>query len=141
MSVLGMVAWFAAAVSLWLGARRHEGAVAREILPQLLREKGAAEVTVPPAYRTVKPEQADGTRIRDLAAAGAIDLVTFTSSSTVTNFCALAGEFPQGLKTAVIGPITAQTARRQGFEVVVSPKDYTVDALLDAIVSHFQPRA
>jgi diguanylate cyclase (GGDEF)-like protein/PAS domain S-box-containing protein len=29
MSVLGMLAWFAAAASLWLGARRHEGAVAR----------------------------------------------------------------------------------------------------------------
>jgi diguanylate cyclase (GGDEF)-like protein/PAS domain S-box-containing protein len=29
MSVLGMLAWFAAAVSLWLGARRYSGAVAR----------------------------------------------------------------------------------------------------------------
>ncbi len=29
MSVLGMLAWLAAAASLWLGARRHEGAVAR----------------------------------------------------------------------------------------------------------------
>jgi diguanylate cyclase (GGDEF)-like protein len=29
MSVLGMLAWFAAAVSLWLGARRHDGAIAR----------------------------------------------------------------------------------------------------------------
>jgi diguanylate cyclase (GGDEF)-like protein/PAS domain S-box-containing protein len=29
MSVLGMLAWCAAAVSLWLGARRYEGAVAR----------------------------------------------------------------------------------------------------------------
>src|SRR5436190_3758722 len=29
MTVLGMLAWFAAAVSLWLGARRYTGAVAR----------------------------------------------------------------------------------------------------------------
>jgi diguanylate cyclase (GGDEF)-like protein len=29
MSVLGMLAWFAAAVSLWLGARRHDSAFAR----------------------------------------------------------------------------------------------------------------
>ena len=29
MSVLGMLAWFAAAASLWLGARGHEGALAR----------------------------------------------------------------------------------------------------------------
>jgi len=29
MSVLGMLAWCAAAVSLWLGARGHDGAIAR----------------------------------------------------------------------------------------------------------------
>src|SRR5580658_2459180 len=29
MSVLGMLAWSAAAVSLWLGARGHDGAIAR----------------------------------------------------------------------------------------------------------------
>jgi uroporphyrinogen-III synthase len=38
----------------------------------------------------------------------------------------------------VIGPITAETARHEGFEVVVCPAEYTVDALIDAIVAHFQ---
>lgn len=114
-------------------------AIAREVLPQLLREKGAAEVTVAPAYRTVKPARADRARICELAAAGAIDLVTFTSSSTVTNFRDLTGELQRRLKAAVIGPITEETARSEGFEVVVSAKKYTVDALLDAIVAHFQP--
>jgi len=112
--------------------------VAREILPQLLCETGAAEVAVAPAYRTVKPAQADSARIRELAAAAAIDLVTFTSPSTVTNFQDLTGELTRGLKAAVIGPITELTARREGFEVVVCPKAYTVDALVDAIVAHFQ---
>jgi uroporphyrinogen III methyltransferase / synthase len=113
-------------------------AVAREILPEQLREKGAAEVVVAPTYRTVKPSRVDGSRIREFISAGAIDLVTFTSSSTVTNFCELIGDISPGLKTAVIGPITADTARRAGFEVVASPAEYTVDALVEAISTYFE---
>src|SRR5208337_2851157 len=63
--------------------------VAREALPEILRAKGAGEVVVAPAYRTVKPKGARIERMRELIASGAIDLVTFTSSSTVTNFCDL----------------------------------------------------
>jgi uroporphyrinogen III methyltransferase / synthase len=113
-------------------------AVAREILPTQLREKGAAEVIVAPVYRTVRPTHANATRIRELMASGSIDLLTFTSSSTVTNFRELVGEIPPRLEAAVIGPITADTAREAGFEVVVSPVDYTVDALVSAIVKHFE---
>jgi uroporphyrinogen III methyltransferase/synthase len=110
--------------------------VAREILPELLLEAGAREVVVAPVYQTVKPADAPVERIRELIAAKAIDLVTFTSSSTVTNFCELAGESSRGLKAAVIGPITAETARTHGFNVVVCPDDYTIDALTAAIVAH-----
>jgi uroporphyrinogen III methyltransferase/synthase len=113
-------------------------AVAREILPTQLREKGAAEVIVAPVYRTVRPARANTPRTRELMASGSIDLVTFTSSSTVTNFRELVGEIPRGLQAAVIGPITADTAREAGFEVVVSPVEYTVDALVSAIVKHFE---
>jgi uroporphyrinogen-III synthase len=62
--------------------------------------------------------------------------VTFTSSSTVTNFCELIGDPSRGLKAAVIGPITAETARTRGFNVVVCPDDYTIDALTAAMVAH-----
>jgi len=72
-------------------------------------------------------------------------LVTFTSSSTVTNFCELVGASANGLKAAAIGPITAATARDRGFEVVVSPDEYTIPALTEAIRKFFtrasQPRA
>ncbi len=129
-----------------IGASRIAGArilipraaVAREALPDLLRKEGAAEVVVAPAYQTVKPEHADISRIRAVVADGAVDLVTFTSSSTVTNFRELVGAIPPRLKAAVIGPITAETARHEGFEVVVCPAEYTVDALIDAIVAYFQ---
>jgi uroporphyrinogen III methyltransferase / synthase len=112
--------------------------VAREILPKLLLEHGAREVIVAPTYRTIAPPHADAARMRKLVAANAIDLVTFTSSSTVTNYCAIVGAPPVGLKAAAIGPITAATARERGFTVVAEPPEYTVAALADAIVRYFE---
>jgi uroporphyrinogen-III synthase len=47
---------------------------------------------------------------------------------------------PTGLEAAVIGPITAETARALGFEVVVQPGRYVVEALADAIVEHLGRR-
>ena len=111
--------------------------VAREILPDLLRHHGAREVVVAPAYRTVRPAAADAEGLRALIAANAIDLVSFTSSSTVTNFVAMAGVPVAGIKAAAIGPITAETARAHGFEVVIAPTQYTVEALLAAIVEYY----
>jgi uroporphyrinogen III methyltransferase / synthase len=111
--------------------------VAREALPDLLREKGAREVVVAAAYKTIKPKSAPVSRIRGLLSSGRIDLVTFTSSSTVDNFCDLIGSLPRAIKAATIGPITAQTARSRGFEVVISPSEYTVTALSAAIVDYF----
>lgn len=107
--------------------------VARDALPKLLREHGAREVVVAPCYRTIKPKNAQVDRIRELIALRKIDLVTFTSSSTVNNFCELVGRAASRLKAAAIGPITAETARQRGFDVVVSPREYTIPALTQAI--------
>ncbi len=128
-----------------IGAERIAGArvlipraaVAREALPELLLSHGAREVVVAPAYRTRMPAAADADRMRALIANGAIDLLTFTSSSTVTNFIAMTGVQGAGLKAAAIGPITAETARAHSFEVVVEPATYTVDALIAAIVGYY----
>ncbi len=128
-----------------IGVRRIRGKrflipraeVAREALPEILRAKGAKEVEVAPAYRTVKPRGARVERMRQLIAAGSIDLVTFTSSSTVTNFCDLVGAPASRLKAAVIGPITAATAQQRGFEVIVTPPKYTIPALTTAIAEYY----
>jgi uroporphyrinogen III methyltransferase/synthase len=132
-----------------IGARQIRGKrflipraeVAREVLPETLRAKGAKTVEVAPAYRTVKPKGAHAERMRELIASGAIDLVTFTSSSTVTNFCDLIGAPAKGLRAAAIGPITAATARERGFKVVVSPREYTIPALTEAIRAYFARRS
>jgi len=111
--------------------------VAREILPRMLEDAGAAEVVVAPAYRTKKPAGLAVERMRAMVAAGQVDMVAFTSSSTAANFRDLIGRI-DGLKAAAIGPITADTARRCGFDVVVSPKEYTVAALIEEIRRYFE---
>jgi len=88
---------------------------------------------------------ADGDALRSALAAGEIDMVTFTSSSTVANFSALLPpeeirQLMEGVQVAAIGPITADTAREYGYPVAVSAATYTIDGLCDAILGHFQPR-
>ncbi len=122
----------------FLIARAQE---AREVLPEMLRSEGAAEVVVAPIYKTVAPTGAAIERIRDLVVAQAPHLVVFTSSSTVSNFCALMGRRGDGQKAAVIGPITEKTAREHGFSVVVKPDAYTVAALTDAILGYLSSKS
>ena len=106
-------------------------------MPEILRERGAKEVVVAPAYRTIKPKGAQIARVRELIASGKIDLVTFTSSSTVTNFCEMMDMSGKGIRAAAIGPITGATAEERGFEVVVRPREYTIEALTAAIGEYF----
>lgn len=129
-----------------IGAARIAGArflipraeTAREVLPETLRALGAREVVVAPAYRTIRPDTAEAERIGALLETGAIDLAAFTSSSTVENFVAMVGAgAARQAKAAVIGPITAATARAHGLEVAVEAAEYTVAGLTDAIVTFF----
>jgi uroporphyrinogen III methyltransferase/synthase len=115
---------------------------ARELLPEKLREAGAA-VDVVPAYRTLKPEAPRQT-LAALFERGGVHLLTFTSSSTVKNFADLfGGRLPQMMKqvpVACIGPITADTAAKVGLRCDIMPEDYTIPALVEAIVSYFNGR-
>ena len=105
-------------------------AVARDVLPRGLAALGW-EVEVVEAYRTV-PAPLDEDRRTRLADA---DLITFTSSSTVTRFLDAAG--PAGVPpvVAAIGPVTAATAREQGLRVDIEAPVHTIDGLVDAIVA------
>ena len=107
-------------------------AVARDVVPDALDAAGAL-VDVVEAYRTVEASSS-----REMLAAlvdrGEVDLVTFTSASTVTNFVQLVGASrATGTRAACIGPITAATARDAGFDVTVEAEEYTVPGLVAAI--------
>ncbi|MGA2226444.1 MAG: uroporphyrinogen-III C-methyltransferase [Syntrophobacteraceae bacterium] len=115
--------------------------VAREILPEKLREWGA-QVDVVPAYMTVLPEH-DVEKIRMLLSNCEIDCLTFTSSSTVSNFFALISNedlqhCADRMAVACIGPITAQTAEKFGLKTSIMPSQYTIRGLVDSIVSFFE---
>jgi len=106
---------------------------AREILPEKLREMGA-EVEVAPAYRTVCGDVDSEALVSELIN-GEIDVVTFTSSSTVKNLVNIIGsvDFLKDVKTACIGPVTADTAKSLGIEPDIIAKKYTIDGLVEAI--------
>jgi len=113
---------------------------ARDTLPQGLREMGA-KVDVIEVYRTIKPK-GGVKRLRHLLTDGGIDAITFTSSSTVTNFIDLLKKedfkkFLKGIAIACIGPITAQTVKKLGMKAHIQPKEYTIPALVQAISNYF----
>jgi uroporphyrinogen III methyltransferase / synthase len=119
--------------------------VAREILPEQLRELGAT-VDVIPVYRTISPA-VDVASLTQQFHDGRVAVVTFTSSSTVRNFVEIFGgrdavkPLLGEVVVACIGPITARTAEEYGLTVTVMPAENTVPALAEIIVKYFQERA
>jgi uroporphyrinogen-III synthase len=72
-----------------------------------------------------------------------IDVVTFTSPSTVKNFAHVFGaeqaaDLLRTTAVASIGPVTAEAADQYGIATSILPKEYTISALVDAIVAHFK---
>ncbi|MFQ5992475.1 MAG: uroporphyrinogen-III C-methyltransferase [Nitrospiraceae bacterium] len=116
-------------------------AVARELLPDQLQALGA-QVDVVTAYRTVLPS-VDVKHLREQFERREIHVITFTSSSTVRNFCELFNgkQELQGLTShsviACIGPITAQTAVEVGLPVTITAVENTIPALAEAIIDYF----
>ena len=74
-------------------------------------------------------------------------MVTFTSSSTVTNFLNMMDRYDPtlrdsltGVSIACIGPVTAKTAEENGLSVKLTPKEYTIDSLTEAILAYYGVR-
>jgi uroporphyrinogen III methyltransferase/synthase len=116
-------------------------AVARDFLPKALEEAGA-RVDVVPAYRTVRPQSSERGRVDALLAGGAVDCITFTSSSTVVNFAQLfdttdLSQLLEGVSVACIGDITAATAAEYNLRTNILPNEYTIPALTRAIVDYY----
>lgn len=116
---------------------------ARDVLSAGLARLGAG-VTEVPAYVT-RPATESARRLRAALAAGAVDVVTLTSSSTARNLAELfTAEERQrwlgGVTVAAIGPVTAATAAGYGLTVHIVPRQYTIPALVAAIVEYFGAR-
>jgi len=102
---------------------------ARDVLPEGLRDLGA-EVDVVAVYRTIR-QGADRRELRRLLTEGKIDVIAFTSSSTVSHFAELLKnedlrKLLTGIAIACIGPVTARTAKEWGLKVRIQPKQYTI---------------
>jgi uroporphyrinogen III methyltransferase/synthase len=121
---------------------------ARETLPEALGRVGA-EVTVAPVYQNVLPTNNAGEQLQEELRRAlqekSVDMVTFTSSSTVKNFVRLLDittpdemqKLMSGVAVATIGPITAKTAEQFGLHVDVQPSEYTIPDLVESIVMYF----
>lgn len=114
--------------------------VARDLLPLELERRGAT-VDVVPAYRTVQAD-ADAGLLKELLQDRKIDVVTFTSSSTVTHFVEVLQTedlkaLMEGVRVACIGPITAETAEQVGLAVDIMPGEYTIPALAESIIHYY----
>ncbi|MDY6913525.1 MAG: uroporphyrinogen-III C-methyltransferase [Planctomycetota bacterium] len=109
--------------------------IASEALAENLRVAGA-EVEETSIYRTGRPAALADEAIEALRT-GRADWITFTSSSTVENFLALAPSDVDlsGVKLAAIGPVTAGTLRSHGLDPAVVAWPHTIDALVEAIAS------
>jgi uroporphyrinogen III methyltransferase/synthase len=138
------------ALANYLGGRERLGrlnflipraAVARDYLPHALEEAGARADAVA-AYRTVPPQTTDRARVEALLVGGAVDCITFTSSSTVANFAQLfdtrdLGELLKDIRVACIGDITARTAADYNLTTDIQPAEFTSAALARAIADYF----
>ncbi len=114
---------------------------AREILPESLRDMGA-HVDVAPVYRTKKAGKTKTAALKKEISEGRIDVITFTSSSTVKNFLETVDKVRNfsGKKPvfACIGPVTAKTLTDLGYKAAVVPAEYTAAGLAEAVADYFK---
>ena len=114
--------------------------IGREVLPQMITAAGGIVHDVP-AYRTL-PTRLDPDGLA--AIQSGVDILTFTSPSTLRNFAAvLAGQdldihhLPGSPLFACIGPVTAQQAQSMGLPVDILAEEYSVEGLVAAILKFY----
>jgi len=117
--------------------RAKEGS---EVVSQGLTERGAL-VDLIESYRTVGTKPL-GKGFEEMIQGKKIDLVVFASSSSVENFLKKfkrkkEREWATQIPVASIGPMTSQTAKKMGFQVVIESKKQTISFLTDSIVRYY----
>jgi uroporphyrinogen III methyltransferase/synthase len=110
-----------------------------ELIDELRRRGGQVDLGI--AYQTrATADRLDD--LRQLIAAGGIDVVTFTSSSTVDHFFEKLNDEERAkvhttVKLASIGPVTSESIRKWGGEVAIEARSAGVEALFEAVVNLF----
>jgi uroporphyrinogen-III synthase len=110
--------------------------IARPALAEALAQAGALVDEVPVYHTLLPPPDPLGLA----ALRQGVDVITFTSSSTVRNFVSLAGIETGAARIACIGPVTAQTAQSLGLPVHIVARDYTIPGLVQAIKEHYDAK-
>ena len=106
-----------------------------------LRQLGT-EVDEITAYKSTPTDDSIAGGKKFLEESG-IDVITFTSSSTVTNLVhALGGDMGLINKAVVacIGPVTAQTAIEAGLEVAITAREHTIPGLVAAMEEYYKEK-
>ncbi len=112
---------------------------ARDVIPQGLARQGAL-VDVIPVYRTVGTGRERTDFVRAIKEQE-IDVITFTSPSTVTNFIDIIGgpsKIPPTARIACIGPVTAASAEKAGLAVDIMQGPFEIEGFVEAIVTHMK---
>lgn len=109
------------------------GTRSRDVLPTFFSEHDIPfdMVTV---YQTVYNEEAQK-RLNDVLQQDAIDYITFTSPSTVEAFVKMADQKPDKL-CVCIGTTTERRAKELGFNKLLTPKEFTVDAMIKVLMEY-----
>lgn len=112
--------------------------LARSVIPDSLRKLGC-QVELVDTYETVL----DGENRQEIWEAlqrGEIQVITFTSSSTIRSFHQLLKDlnpnyqsFLEPVQIVCIGPITAKTARELGYSVAEIADPYTLEGIIEAV--------
>jgi len=112
---------------------------ARQILPEKLKRLGA-NVDVVTAYENKIPESLNSKKLIDEIKKSDIDVITFTSPSTVNNFYSVFKTSEKTFKNSLIasiGPITTEALRSHGKEPEIAAKEYTTKELTKEILNYF----
>ncbi len=105
----------------------------REVLAEQLRQAGASvdQVVVYLSSDVQDPEPAVAAALTE----GRIDWITVTSSAIARSLAAMFGDDLRRARLASISPVTSSVLRGLGFEPAVEADPYTMDGLIDAILS------
>ncbi|WP_226646547.1 uroporphyrinogen-III synthase [Mesobacillus subterraneus] len=115
-----------------------KGNLARDYISSALKEKGAIvdEIII---YETFLPEESRGKLVKMLTEE-TLDILTFTSPSTIDHFMKIVEEHNLGSKlehciVACIGPVSKRKAEQRGLKVHAMPEKYTVEEMLKSVAN------